>query len=220
MLRLAFIVLFLILTVALPFAIWGERLEVGFTADGALRWLQGYGAVAWAAAIVLMIADLALPIPESGVMGALGMIYGVALGGLIATAGAVAGGLAGYGLCRWFGRPLARWLIGAAALEKGDAIFLDRGGWIVAMSRWIPVMAEVVVCLAGLAAMPFATFALALVCGSLPIGFVYAAIGHFGADRPVLALALCILLPAVLWLLARALAWTPLLTGRRGGIGR
>jgi uncharacterized membrane protein YdjX (TVP38/TMEM64 family) len=203
MLRFALIAAFLVVTVIVPFVIWGDALEQGFSQTGAVAWLEGQGRFAWLAAMALMISDLALPIPSSAVMGALGLVYGAVLGGLISVAGVVLAGLVGYGLCRWLGRPLARWLVGEAPLSQGGALFDHRGGWLVALSRWIPVLAEVVVCLAGLTAMPFPKFLLALVCGALPLGFVYAGIGATEAERPMLALGLCILLPAVLWLGAR-----------------
>jgi hypothetical protein len=44
-----------------------------------------------------------------------------------------------------------------------------------------------------------------LACGSLPLGFVFAAIGHLGEDRPVITLAVAALLPAGLWLACRPL---------------
>jgi uncharacterized membrane protein YdjX (TVP38/TMEM64 family) len=51
--------------------------------------------------------------------------------------------------------------------------------------------------------MPFQTFLLAVLCGSLPMGFVFAAIGALGQDNPAWALVLSIVVPALLWLGAR-----------------
>jgi uncharacterized membrane protein YdjX (TVP38/TMEM64 family) len=51
--------------------------------------------------------------------------------------------------------------------------------------------------------MPFRLFVTALACGSFPVGFVYAAIGAAGIDRPALALGLSALLPVALWFVAR-----------------
>jgi hypothetical protein len=42
-------------------------------------------------------------------------------------------------------------------------------------------------------------FHLALLCGALPLGFVFAAIGHAGTEYPIAALLLSALLPPVLW---------------------
>ena len=195
--------------IALPFFIWGSQLEALFTGDGAVDQIKRYGSFAWAIAIVLLLSDLALPIPTTAVMSALGIIYGPLLGGVIAAAGSVVSGLTGYGLCRAFGRPLARFLSGDKALEDGERLFAGAGGWIVVLSRWLPVVSEVMACMAGLARMPFALFFGALLCGSVPLGFVFAAIGHIGEDRPVITLGITTVLPVILWLAFRPLlrAW-------------
>jgi len=64
-------------------------------------------------------------------------------------------------------------------------------------------------CMAGLASMSFNLFLAALLCGSVPLGFAFAAIGHIGESRPVLTLGLSIVLPVILWLVCRPLlrAW-------------
>jgi uncharacterized membrane protein YdjX (TVP38/TMEM64 family) len=198
-------VLALAVLVALPFFIWGDRLEALFTGDGAVDQLSDYGAFAWLVAILLLLSDLAMPIPTTAVMSALGIIYGPFVGGLIAAAGSVIAGLTGYGLCRAFGRPLARRLAGAQALADGETLFANAGGWIIALSRWLPVLSEVMAFMAGISRMPFMLFFTALVCGSVPLGFVFAAIGHIGEDRPVITLAIAAGLPILLWLLCRPL---------------
>jgi uncharacterized membrane protein YdjX (TVP38/TMEM64 family) len=73
----------------------------------------------------------------------------------------------------------------------------------VALSRWLPVFPEVIACMAGLARMPLSTFLIALLCGSAPLGFAFASIGHAGVEHPVLALALSALAPPLLWLVVQ-----------------
>ena len=187
------------IAVAFPFLFWGDRLDLMLTRDGAAQWLDDYGQFAWLAGIGLLISDLALPIPTTAVIAALGMVYGPILGGLVASVGSVVSGLIGYGLCRHLGRPCARWLSGERALATGERLFARAGGWVVALSRWLPILSEVVACLAGLSRMRFATFVGALLCGSIPLGFVFATIGHVGEGRPILTLALAAVLPFFLW---------------------
>lgn len=193
-----------------PFLIWGEALETNLTDEGAGAWLESYGAYAWAGGIGLLIADLALPVPTTAVMAALGIVYGPLLGGLVAVAGSVASGLVGYGLSRGFGRPLVLRLLGERALANGERLFAGAGGWMVALSRWLPVVSEVVAFMAGLSRMRFSVFLAALVCGSVPLGFVFAFVGGAGADSPLLTLGLSALAPFFLWGAAR-----PLLSRRR-----
>ena len=79
------------------------------------------------------------------------------------------------------------------------------GGWLVVLSRWLPLFPEEVACTAGLAKMPLPLVGLALVCGSLPLGLVFALIGSLGVSSPLSALALSVVLPPLLWLGARRL---------------
>ncbi len=203
MVRFALIVLALALAVVVPFAIWGDAVERAFSLDATVRWLEGYGRWAWLAAIGVLVADLVLPLPASSVMAGLGMVYGPVIGGAIAALGSFTSGLVGYGLCRAFGQRAFRALAGAEGDAAARALFARAGGWVVAFSRWLPVLPETVACLAGLTAMRFAVFAAALACGSVPLGFTFAAIGHLGVDAPITTLVLCGLLPLALWAVAR-----------------
>jgi uncharacterized membrane protein YdjX (TVP38/TMEM64 family) len=206
MVRLFWIFVGLAVLVLIPFAIWGEGLERSFSRDGVVAWLEGYGGWAWAAGVLLLASDLLLPIPATAVMAALGLVYGPLWGGLIGTAGGFMGGALGYGLCRGFGRPLALRILGPGDLEQGERLFVRTGGWLVALSRWLPVFPEVIACMAGLSRMPLGAFLIALLCGSAPIGFTFAAIGHAGAGHPVLAITLSALAPPLLWLVLRPYA--------------
>jgi uncharacterized membrane protein YdjX (TVP38/TMEM64 family) len=197
--RLALVAFGLGLVVALPFLVWGDGFEAALSVEGTTAWLRRQGPWAWAAGIGLLVADLVLPIPGTAVMAALGIVYGPWLGGLLAAGGSILSGLAGYGLCRAFGQRAFRVIAGPEAADAARALFRRQGGWIVALSRWLPVLPETVACLAGLAGMPLRVFAAALACGAVPLGFAFATVGHLGADRPWLVLVLSALLPAVLW---------------------
>jgi uncharacterized membrane protein YdjX (TVP38/TMEM64 family) len=205
MIRLILVFLVVALFLGAPFFLWGDQLEQLFAREGTVEWLREFGALAWLTALGLLIADLALPIPAAAIMAALGILYGPLWGGLLAAAGSVASGLVGYGLCRYLGRPFALWLNGHKALAEGERLFARTGGWTVVLSRWLPILAEVIACMAGLTRMRFSLFLGALLCGSLPLGFAFAAIGHLGAERPLLTLGLSVILPALLWLGVRPL---------------
>jgi len=208
-LRLTWIFLALAVVFALPFFLFGDRLEIILHQERLVAWLQSYRASAWLIGIALIVSDLVLPTPNTAVMAALGAIYGPFVGGLLSVLGNVLSGLLGYSLCRRFGRPLAARLIGDADLLAGEQLFARSGGIIVVLSRWLPVLPEIISCMAGLTRMPLATFTLALLCGSLPLGFVIAGLGYAGSDRPYLTLALCALLPLPLWYLLRGVITPP-----------
>jgi len=201
--RLFLIFLALALLVLIPFLIWGEGLEQLFGQERWAAWLAGYSQWAWAAGTIVLASDLLLPIPATAAMAALGFVYGPLWGGLISTAGGFLGGVLGYGLCRSFGRPLALRLLGPRDLEQGERLFASSGGWLVALSRWLPVFPEVIACMAGLLRMPLWPFLIALLCGTAPLGFTFAAIGHSGAEHPILAIVLSALVPPILWLVVQ-----------------
>ncbi len=126
----------------------------------------------------LLVSDLVLPVPATGVMAALGVLYGPVRGGLIGAVGSILSGSIAYGLCRLLGRRAAVKLAGEKDLARAEGFFDSAGGWAVALSRWLPVLPEAVACLAGLARMRALSFFIALACGSIPMAFAFAALGH------------------------------------------
>lgn len=169
----------------------------------ARMWIQNYGPWGWLAIIGLLTVDLFLPIPSTPVMSAAGYLYGPWVGGLIALAGSFLSGLIAYILCRAFGRPVAEWLAGPEGLAQNERLFAKSGPWLVLLSRWLPVLPEVIACLAGLARMPFGLYLATLLCGTVPPAFTYAALGSMFESQPGWALALSAILPMVLWLAMR-----------------
>lgn len=203
--RLLALFVVLAIAVAVPFAIWGEATGRLWSSQALVDATRGDLSWAWTVVVVLLVVDILLPVPNTAVIAAAGIMYGPLLGGTIATFGLVLSGLVGYGACRWFGRPVARWLIGEDGLTEGEKLFETSGGWLVAGSRWLPVLPEVVSCLAGLSRMASTRFALATLCGSAPLAFAFASAGYYGAERPLLTLALAALAPLPIWYLIRRL---------------
>ncbi len=197
--RLLLIFLALACLVLLSFFIWGDTLMNIFTQEGSVEWLNQYGALSWIAAIMLLLADLVLPVPGTLVMSALGYIYGPFIGGLISALGSFMAGSLGYWLCRLIGEKAALRLLGKKDFERGKKLSGNIGGWIVVLSRWLPVFPEVIACMAGLTRMPPAYFHAALLCGSLPLGFTYAYIGYTGVTHPALAIGLSAGMPPLIW---------------------
>jgi uncharacterized membrane protein YdjX (TVP38/TMEM64 family) len=152
------------------------------------------------------MGDVVLPIPGTVVMSALGWIYGAMIGGLVAAMGSVSAGVLAYGVCRVMGERTARRLLGDHDYEKGRLLFARGGGWMVALSRALPILPEAVACTAGLVRMPFGRFLVSLVCGSIPVGFLFAWIGAGGREAPAWALVFSLVVPAILWGLARVVA--------------
>jgi uncharacterized membrane protein YdjX (TVP38/TMEM64 family) len=196
--------LFLVLAVAVlvPFLIWGDWWEAAFSATGSRTWLEQLGPWAWAAGILLLVGDLFLPVPGTLIMSALGWIYGPLVGGLFAAAGSFLSGSIAYLMCSRIGEKAALKILGERDLVRGKRLFANGGGWIIALSRCLPILPEVTTCMAGLTKMPKGPFFISLACGSLPVGMVFAWIGAAGQENTGLAMGLSIALPVALWALA------------------
>ena len=157
-------------------------------ANDALLSLRRYGSWTWALGIALIWADLLLPIPQTAVIAALGIIYGTLLGGLLGSLGLITGGLLGYGLMFTSARRLVQRFTGPQSLHRMESLFDRSGAWAIVLTRSLPYsVPEAMVFLAGLAGMPMRKFTAALTVGSVPTAFAFAAIGAGWADQPILA---------------------------------
>lgn len=202
--RLFWFFLGLVLVISLPFLFAGGGMEAAFSWNGTLAWLSRYGLRwAWLAGMVLLISDLLLPLPGTVIMSVLGYLYGTLVGGLVAAVGLFVSGAIAYLLCRRFGQKAACHLMGPTDMAWGQRLFSGVGGpWIVALSRCLPLLPEVISCMAGLTNMPARRFFTALVSGCLPTGILFAWIGQTGKDNTSLAIALSLLIPVLLYGLA------------------
>ena len=87
-----------LIAIAVPLLALGAiaRLATLDDAEASTDLLSHLDTWAWAIGILLIIADLVLPVPQASVITALGAIYGIALGTLIGTVGLILNGVAGY----------------------------------------------------------------------------------------------------------------------------
>lgn len=122
----------------------------------------------------LLAGDLFLPVPSSIVMTLSGFFLGTWLGAAVSFAGAMCSALLGFGLCRWFGQKAFSRLIGPDDTTRVTR-FLERyGSWAIILSRSVPMLTEVMSCLAGLSLMSWREFIALSAAGTLPICLVYA----------------------------------------------
>jgi len=168
-------------------------------ATDAVLVLRKYDAWAWAAGIALIWADLVLPIPQTVVITALGIIYGAFLGGVLGSIGLITSGLLGYLLMFTSARRMVQRFVGAQSLNRMEGLFERAGAWAIILTRSLPYsIPEAIVLLAGLGGMRIGRFMAALSIGSVPTAFAFAAIGAGWADQPFLALAVSYVLPILL----------------------
>jgi uncharacterized membrane protein YdjX (TVP38/TMEM64 family) len=168
-------------------------------ANDAVLMLRKYDAWAWTVGIALIWADLVLPVPQTVVIAALGIIYGTVLGGLLGSVGLITGGLFGYVLMLTSARRMVKRFVGPQSLNTMERLFERAGAWAIVLTRSLPYsVPEALVFLAGIAGMPLGKFTAALAIGSVPTAFAFAAIGAGWADQPILALAVSYVLPILL----------------------
>ena len=175
------------------------RIPTPQEANDAVMTLREYESWAWALGIALIWGDVVLPVPQTAVIAALGIIYGTLLGGLLGSFGLITGGLLGYVLMLTSARRYVQRFVGPKSLHKMERVFDRSGAWAIVLTRSLPYsVPEAMVFLAGLAGMPMRKFTAALTIGSVPTAFGFAAIGAGWADQPILALAVSYMLPILL----------------------
>ena len=191
-------VLLVIGVVSIALSSW-ERIPSHEQANDAVMLLRQFESWAWALGVALIAIDLVLPVPQTAVIAALGIIYGTLLGTLLGSLGLITGGLLGYLLMRTSARRYVQRLVRPHWLLEMERLFERGGAWAIVLTRSLPYsVPEVIVFLAGLARMPMGKFITALTVGSVPTAFAFAAIGSVLADQPILALTVSYVLPMLL----------------------
>lgn len=190
------------LGILLVWVIWGGHWAEWTDVSAVSSHLQSYGVSAGLAGVVLLVLDLVFPVPNTVVMSAMGYLYGTASGAALGFLGSLCAGMMGYGVGRLCPEKISRRFLGEKDFERGRRLCARGGGWVIALSRAVPILPEALSVTAGLLRMPCSAFFLALSCGSLPMSMLFSWIGATGHDRPLLTLVLSFAVPAVLWSLA------------------
>lgn len=199
LLKVFAIVLALAVLFMAGFELWGEQLERVFNQEACTRWFAQSKPYAWALGIGLLIADIVLPIPATGVMAALGSVYGIFGGAFIGVLGSAGAGVIGYIIARFLGKRATRFIASEEEIERFQAFFDKWGGTAIIISRIMPILPEVMAILAGFAKMNLRRFLAALLFGTVPTCFLFAYLGHASRSQPAYGMILAVLIPLVIW---------------------
>jgi len=201
--RLIALALILLACVLVPFALWGDLLE-----RTAPIWLQSPIGPTWLAmigvaliGIGLLIADVVLPIPSSIVAVGLCLMLGPIAGGITVSLGSFLSFVAGYGIGRIVPESRLRHWIGPSVWDHVRDRARDADAWWIALSRPLPVLAELSAVLAGVWRLsPWRTFAQAA-AASIVLGALYGGSAWLGAMAPgaVASVFVLLMLPAAFW---------------------
>ena len=195
--RIALLIFALLAVLAVPYMIWGERVAAFWEGANVLEYIRAQGPWGAVVGVGLIVADLFVPMPAPAIMAALGLIYGVWLGGAIATFASFMAGMVGYTLCRVIGPRAAAWIAGPKEIEMVRELFERSGVWLIAVSRVLPWIPEVLACLAGLSRMSLARFSTGCLIGSVLVGFLNAYFGSRG-ESDLETVAVVLVLPYIM----------------------
>jgi len=159
----------------------------------AASWLAHAGLGTATLVVVLLAADVALPVPSSLVMVFSGAAFGVVWGSMVALVGSIAGEWLGFELVRRYGRGVSSQLVGADEFERFSEFFDRHGILAVILTRPLPVVMETMSLVAGLSTMSRWAFLGASLAGTAPIVVVYAYAGALSREAGNLVPAVVIL---------------------------
>ena len=157
-----------------------EALEVELLVDPS-PWLASASLAAAAIGVGLLVVDVVLPVPSSLVMIALGSLFGLWVGAGLAFIGTVGAGIVGFAVGRSGGEILDRF-IGEAERARADRLIERWGLLAIALTRWIPILAETTVIVAGTSRMRWPVLLAAVAIGSLPVAIILAYLGATGTS--------------------------------------
>jgi uncharacterized membrane protein YdjX (TVP38/TMEM64 family) len=128
----------------------------------------------------LLIADVVLPVPSSGVMVVHGAVYGLVVGSILSLLGGTAATVAAFLLGRR-SRSLLERFAGPEQQARASALLDRYGVCAMLLSRPIPMLAETVAIMAGTGRLHWGQAAWAGAVGTLVPAVGYAAVGAYAA---------------------------------------
>lgn len=201
-LRMAWFAVALLALILVPFALWGEVLD-----GAAPGWMQAQDARLAIAVlgIVLLVADVLLPVPGSVVAVALCWSLGPLLGGSCVAVGYLLAFGTGYGIGRLAPEARLRAWIGVALWDRARAQARQRALWWIIAARPLPLLSELSALLAGVLRVPVRVAFPCAAAASIAVGVLYGFSVQIGQREPGLVVMLLAMfsLPAVLWLIHR-----------------
>ncbi len=188
-----------------PFLVFGDWFEFA-----AQDWLHAKSeSLRTASGIVgLLASDILLPIPSSIVCTYAGETFGMAMGTVVSWTGLTLGTIIGYGLSSWLGAPFVAKFGQEESLRQAEMLHGSSAGWLLALTRALPVLAEAAVLVCGMHRMGWQRMLVATMPANLGLAFAYAALGEQAESQGWLpiAFALAAALPLLLtWLIRNRL---------------
>ena len=182
--------LFLIVLFAIPIVpfVWlGESFETGL-----LRSLHEPSSpiIVCGWVIVLLAADMFLPVPSSAVITYAGGVLGVVAGTIASWIGLSLGAVGGFGLARLFGESIARRFSESADIERMSQFTQRHGATALVLTRALPILAEACVLMLGTVRLSWRQFLLPMLVSNLLLSVTYSACGAYFKDSNAFPVAI------------------------------
>ncbi len=158
------------------------------------------GVIAALIGVLLLVADVILPVASSIVMVAHGALFGIYIGAVLSLAGRAGAFLLGYYLGKKSTKLLRRFIT-EQEMTAANRLLTKWGVVGIIATRPIPILSETMSIAAGASALPLKTSLLAAVVGSLPEALLFALTGALAGsfiNTSIIFLAV-VLLSVVFW---------------------
>ena len=174
------------------------------------------GALAAVAGAGLLIADVFLPVPSSGVMLAHGALFGMVVGVALSLLGSLGAFAVAFGVGRT-GSPAVGRLVSDEERSRADRLLRRWGVLAIVVTRPVPILAETTAFVAGTSSLGWRPSLVAALLGLPPAALLYAAAGARAASfaAGALVFAVVILLRLAVVALSPRTGREPAPVGRR-----
>ena len=199
MLKISAVFVIIALFFAVSFYLFGGQAELVFSREQCIKWFLEKKQVAWIFGIILLVSDILLPVPATGIMAALGAVYDLWPGMLISMTGSSLAGLLGYAAARFLSKRTHHIIATEDEILRFKSFFDTYGDYAIIISRIMPLMPEVITILAGLSGMKFPRFFASLIAGTLPVSILFTWMGTNESMGHPVGILLAVILPAVIW---------------------
>lgn len=172
--------------------------------ENPMPYLRARSVVVGVVGVLLLIADVFLPVPSSVVMVAHGAVFGVVTGSILSLIGSTAAAVTGFAVGR-AGNGAIRRFVTPEEHDRAGAMLRRWGVYAIVISRPIPILAETVAILAGSSPLTWRQVFVGGAVGSIVPSVVYAWAGAHAAkisDQVIVFLGV-MLITFVLWMIAK-----------------
>lgn len=174
-----FAVIGIIMTMLLVLFVVAEYSQISFLTDPT-PWFNKRSPGTALLAILLLSADVVIPVPSSIMMTVNGALFGIWLGAVISLLGGLGAALIGFSLGRWM-TPMVQGWVSQEEWEQAQRFLAAWGSIGIIITRPIPILAETMSIVAG-TSLSWRKVLVSSFLGLLPIALLYSLSGAMAAD--------------------------------------